>query len=120
MRDFLSAVVRTGILPRGLRLVQGQLHDLTTYIVRNSVPDAVWPGRSVFQGFRPAGLVEVAPSVKGGARDAELLQRPARRQMGLLNQPDDLQLFGSRIPHSSPSLRHRLPRLLRPSAIMLF
>src|SRR6202011_61479 len=95
---------------RQLRLIQRQLHDLTTHIVRNSVPDAVRPGRSVFQGLRPAALVEVAPSVKGGARDAELLQRPARRQMGLLNQPDDLQLFGSWIPHSS----------LSPSAIMLF
>src|SRR5580704_1081307 len=95
---------------RQLRLIQRQLHDLTTHIVRNSVPDAVRPGRSVFQGLRPAALVEVAPSVKSGARDAELFQRPARRQMGLLNQPDDLQLFGSRIPHSS----------LSPSAIMLF
>jgi hypothetical protein len=36
---------------RQLRLIQRKLYDLTTHIVRNSVPDAVRPGRSVFQGF---------------------------------------------------------------------
>jgi hypothetical protein len=93
---------------------------LATDIVGDAIPDALRPGRSIFQGFRPTGLVEVAPSVKSSARDAELLQRPAHWQMRLLDQPDDLQLFGSGIPHSSASLRNRLPRLLRPSAIMLF
>ena len=95
---------------RQLRLVQSQLHDLATDIVGDAIPDALRPGRSIFRGFHPAGLAVVAPSVKGGARNAGLFQRPARWQMRLLDQPDDLQLFGSGIPYSSPS----------PSAIMLF
>jgi hypothetical protein len=40
--------------------------------------------------------------------------------MGVLDELDDLQLFASRIPHAASSLRNRLPRLLRPSAVMLF
>jgi hypothetical protein len=44
-------------------------------------------GRSIFQSFRPAGLIEVVPSVK----DAELVQRLARWQMRLLDQPDDMR-----------------------------
>jgi hypothetical protein len=50
---------------RQLWLIQGQLHDLATDIVGDAIPDAVRPGRSVFQGLRPAGLVEVADYDEG-------------------------------------------------------
>jgi len=38
---------------RQLRLVQCQLHDLATHIVRDTVPDVLRPKRAVFPAFRP-------------------------------------------------------------------
>ena len=55
-------------------------------------------------------LEAIVPAVECRRLDAQLLQRPARRQMGLLDQADDLQLLGGGISHSSSP----------PSAIMLF
>src|SRR5882762_10804163 len=69
-----------------------------------------WDGWLVFQCLRPTRLVAVIPAVECRGQDAERLQRPARRQMGSLDQADDLQFLRSWVPHSSPS----------PSAIMLF
>ena len=69
---------------RQLRFIQRQLHDLATDIVRNSVPDAVRPGRSVFQGFRPASLGEIAPS---NGMDGS----PSRPQVESLQQEGELQ-----------------------------
>src|SRR6185312_5193825 len=62
------------------------------------------------QGFDATLAVTVIPAIKRGARDAELVQRALGRQMGLLDQLDDLGLFGRRIPHASSS----------PSPFMLF
>ena len=53
------------------------------------------------QRLRAAALVGVVPAVKRRARDAELVQGGTHRQVGLLDQPDDLQLLGGRIPHAS-------------------
>src|SRR5262245_2217378 len=44
---------------------------------------------SVVQGFRPTSLVKIVPAVEGGARNANLFQRPPRRQGGLLDEPND-------------------------------
>jgi hypothetical protein len=71
------------------------------------VPKADLP---IFQRFGPAIKVAIIPAAEGPARDAQLLQRPSRRQVRLLDDPDDLELLGRGIPHAS-SL---------PSAIMLF
>ena len=55
-------------------LVHGQLHDPLADIVRNAVPDAIRPGRANVQGLWPAALIEIAPAIERGPRDAEFLQ----------------------------------------------
>src|SRR3546814_5321235 len=50
------------------------------------------------------------PTVERPAGDAELVQRAFGGQVRLLDDPDDLELYGCGIPHSSSP----------PSAIMLF
>src|ERR1700704_3803391 len=91
-------------------LIQRQLDDALTNVVWNAVPDAIWFGMSVVQGFRPTGLVQIVPAVKGGARNANLFQRPPHWQGGLLDEPDDLKLLGGGVPHAASS----------PSAVTLF
>src|SRR6185312_1785456 len=66
----------------------------------------------------PSSLIKIAPSIKCGSWDSDLLQRPPNRQMGLLDELDDLQLLCGRISHSpsSPSpvtlfLRTRFSRV---------
>ena len=76
-----------------------------TDVVGNAVPHAAGAAGAVFK----TGLTNVPP-VEHRARDAQLVQGPPDLQMGLLHQPDDLQLLGCGIPHSSSP----------PSAIMLF
>src|SRR6056297_3321475 len=67
-------------------------------------------GPTILETGLAEGGVPVVPAIEGRLRDAEHLQRAFRRQVRLLDEPDDLQLFGGRIPHSwSP-----------PSPIMLF
>src|SRR3546814_2479239 len=66
--------------------------------------------RSILQRLRPALEVAVVPALEGPARDAQLLQRALGRQVRLLDDPNDLQLLGCGLPHSSSAL----------SAIMLF
>src|SRR3982074_594542 len=84
-------------------LIQRQLDDALTNVVWNAVPDAIWFGMSVVQGFRPTGLVQIVPAVKGGARNANLFQRPPHWQGGLLDEPDDLKLLGGGVPHAASS-----------------
>src|ERR1700712_1880293 len=55
----------------------------------------------VIQRLGAAALVGVVPAVERRARDAELVQGGTHRQVGLLDQPDDLQLLGGRVPHAS-------------------
>src|SRR5665213_4050142 len=64
----------------------------------------------VGQRFRPTLAISIVPAVERGARDAELFQRALGRQVRLLDQLDDLGLFGGRISHASSS----------PSPFMLF
>jgi hypothetical protein len=93
-----------------LRLFQRQLDDLVVDISRDAVPHPArrrWP---IFQRLRPAFKVAVIPAVECPAGDAELVQRALGRQVRLLDDPDDLELLGCGIPHSSSP----------PSAIMLF
>jgi hypothetical protein len=66
--------------------------------------------RAVFQRLGPAIEIAGIPAGKGAARDAQLVQRLAGGQMGLLDEADDLELFCGGIPHSSSP----------PSAIKLF
>src|SRR3546814_13456406 len=72
-----------------------------------SPPRGRWP---ILQRLRPALEVAVVPALEGPARDAQLLQRALGRQVRLLDDPNDLQLLGCGLPHSSSAL----------SAIMLF
>src|SRR5919107_1008919 len=95
---------------RELRLLQGKVDDRSSDLLGDAVPDPVWLGRAVLKDFGAAGLVQVAPPVERGARDPEPPQRSPGGQMGLLDQADDLQLLGGRIPHAPSS----------PSASMLF
>ena len=45
------------------------------------------------QRLWPYSLIKITPSIKRGSRDSDLLQHPPNRQMGLLHEPDDLQLY---------------------------
>jgi hypothetical protein len=82
-------------LPRGQRgLIQRQPDDALANLVWNAVPDAIRLGMSIAQGFRPTGLVQIVPAVEGGARNANLFQRPSHWQGRLLDRPDDLKLLG--------------------------
>src|SRR3546814_13381400 len=66
--------------------------------------------RSILQRLRPALEVAVVPALEGPARAAQLLQRALGRKVRLLDDPNDLQLLGCGLPHSSSAL----------SEIMLF
>jgi hypothetical protein len=91
-------------------LLQRHLVDLILHLGRDAVPHPARCRRPILQRLRPAFEVAVIPAVEGPTRDAELIQRPLGRQVRLLDDPDDLELLGCRIPYSSPS----------PSAIILY
>jgi len=93
-----------------LRLFQRQLDDLVVDVGRDAVPHPARGRGAIFQRLRPALEVVVVPAVECPTRDAELVQRALGRQVRLLDGPDDLELLGCGIPHSSSP----------PSAIMLF
>src|SRR6185437_6818117 len=57
----------------------------------------------ISQRFRPAVTIAIIPSVKGGAGNTEFVQGALGRQMRLLDQLDNLCLFGCRISHASSS-----------------
>src|SRR5271170_1565228 len=95
---------------RQLRHVQSHRDDAFAHLVGDAIPDPIRLRRFVFECLRPAGLEARIPSVECRGQDADCLQRPSRRQVGLLDQADDLELFGSRNSHSSSP----------PSPIMLF
>src|SRR5689334_16917153 len=62
-----------GQFPRRQRgLIQRQVDDAFANIIRNAVPDAIRLRMSVVQSFRPTGLVQIVPTVEGGARNADL------------------------------------------------
>ena len=50
-------------------------------------------GRGLRSSSASGPLIKIAPSIKRGSGDADLLQHTPNRQMGLLDEPDDLQLF---------------------------
>src|SRR3954454_4234305 len=77
-----------------------QVDDLVPDRLGYPVPDAIGPGAPVTERLRAAVPVAVVPSIKGRPRDAELLERPACRQMGGLDQPDDLDLLGCGVSHA--------------------
>src|SRR3546814_8470283 len=77
---------------------------------RDPVPYAArcrWP---ILQRLRSAFEEPVVPTVERPACDPQLVESELRRQMRLLDEPDDLELFRCGIPPSSSP----------PSAIMLF
>src|SRR3954452_17466225 len=64
----------------------------------------------VRQRLKSASAVALVPAIECGSRDTELVKRALGRQMGLLDQLDDLGLLGRGISHASSS----------PSPFMLF
>src|ERR1700728_473702 len=68
------------------------------------------PDIPIVQGLWPTGLILIAPSIERGSRDSDLRQRATNRQVGLFDEPDDLQLLRGGISHASSS----------PSAVTLF
>src|SRR4051794_6163922 len=87
-----------------------QVDDLVPDRLGYPVPDAIGPGAPVTERLRAAVPVAVVPSIKGRPRDAELLERPACRQVGGFDQPDDLDLLGCGVSHAGSP----------PSPVMLF
>jgi hypothetical protein len=69
--------------------------------------DAAEPARQLFPDdhvfVRIEGLIKIAPSIKRGFWDSDLLQRPPNRQMGLLDELDDLQLLCGNICYRAGS-----------------
>ena len=55
-------------LNHALATLQRQPDDALANIVWDAVPDAIRLGLLVFQGFRPTGLVQIVPTIEGGAR----------------------------------------------------
>jgi hypothetical protein len=100
-----------GQFARGkLGLLQRHPDDLVLNILANTVPHPARRAGLVFQRLRPALEEAIIPAIEGPPGDAQLIQGLPGRQMRLLDKPDDLELFGRGIPHSSSP----------PSAIMLF
>src|SRR3546814_14711462 len=78
--------------------------DLLLDIIADAVPHPPrgrWP---ILQRLRPALEVAVVPALDGPARYAQLLQRALGRQVPLLDDPNDLQLLGCGLHHSSSAL----------------
>ena len=75
---------------RELRLVKRQCDDPRPDVIGDAVPHSIGPRAAIVQRFRPIGLIEVVPSIKRGSRDSDLLQVTANRQMGLLDDPNDV------------------------------
>src|SRR3954467_3310118 len=92
------------------RSSQRQSDDALANIVCNAVPHAIRFRMAVVQGFRPTSSVQIVPAVEGGARNANLFQRPSHRQGRLLDELDDLKLLGGGVLHVASS----------PSAVTLF
>ena len=88
-----------GQLPQGeFGLLERQLDDPIMDGRWDAVPYSARGGRPIGQRVRAALKVTIIPVAKGPARDAQLLQRPSRRQVRLLDDPDDLELLGCGIP----------------------
>ena len=93
-----------------LGLLQRHFDDLVLHLERDAVPHPArrrWP---ILQRLRATFEIAVIPAVERPPGDTDLVQCALGGQVRLLDDPDDLELFGCGIPHSSPS----------PSAIMLF
>src|SRR5690606_749743 len=84
--------------------------DLAPDLGTDAVPHTARPGGTILQRLRAAFNVTVIPAVEGAPGNAELIQCLLRRKVRLLDDPDNLELFGCRVSHSSSP----------PSAIMLF
>jgi hypothetical protein len=68
--------------------------SILVHRIWNAVPHAIRSGWTVVQGLRPARAVAIIPAVEGRPWNTEFHQGVAYPQWGLLDQPDDLQLFG--------------------------
>src|SRR6476661_2830314 len=84
-------------------VVEGQCDDPGADVIGDAVPHPIRPRAVIVQRLWPSSLIKIAPSIKRGSWDSDLLQRPPNRQMGLLEELDDLQLLCGRISHSSSS-----------------
>jgi lysophospholipase L1-like esterase len=95
---------------RKFGLGQGEIDDLRPRCIADAVPDAIGPRGTIGQGFGAAALIAVIPAIEGLTRDAEAGEAAPLRQVGLLHQADNFELFGGRVSHARSS----------PSAIMFF
>jgi hypothetical protein len=78
---------------RELRLVEGQCDDARADVIGDAIPHPIGLRAAIVQSLWPSGPIKIAPSIKRGSRDSDLLQCPPNRQMGLLDELDDLQLL---------------------------
>ena len=104
-RDKVAPGVRKpdGQFPgRQLRLLQGKIDDLPPDIIRDPVPHPARAAVAILKTGVAKGQKAIVPAIKGGLRNAQLVQSGPDAQVGLLDQADDLQLLGCGIPHSSP------------------
>ena len=103
-RDKVAPGVRKpdGQFPgRQLRLLQGEIDDLPPDIIRDPVPHPARAAVAILKTGVAKGRKAIVPAIKGGLRNAQLVQSGPDAQVGLLDQADDLQLLGCGIPHSS-------------------
>jgi hypothetical protein len=82
---------------RELRLVEGQCDDPRADVIGDAVPHSIRPRAAIVQRLWPSTLIKIAPSIKTWISDSD-------RQMGLLHEPDDLQLWFSRVRSATTSL----------------
>lgn len=100
-----------GQIACGQRLMfQHKRDQIIPPILRNTVPDRLWPRRAIREGIKATFDLSIILPVKCGARDAQHIKGLRGWQMRPLNCANDLQLLGCCILHSSNS----------PAPVMLF
>jgi hypothetical protein len=72
------------------QVLEGHCDDPGADVIGDAVPDTIWPRAAIVQRLWPSSLIKIAPSIKRGSWDSDLLQRSPNREMGLLDELDDL------------------------------
>lgn len=80
----------------------GQIDDLLSDVIRNTVPHPAWSGAAILKASKAKRLISSIPSVECVSRYAKFRQSVIDQQMRLLDKSDDLELFGGRVSHSRP------------------
>jgi hypothetical protein len=74
--------------------LQGKFDDPIPDLLRDAVPHPAGPWTTILERFDAASQETVIPSMEGGTRYTERFQRATRRQVGSLDNLDDLELLG--------------------------